>query len=65
MKKRNLTLGILSLAAAIILFALGFNAYGFELGNTTVRLYPSAFFALLAAVLLFRALVPKRSEADQ
>lgn len=61
MKKAVLVIGIISLAVAIVLFVMGFNAYGFEMGNTTVRLYPSAFFALLAAVLVFRALVQKGS----
>ena len=62
MNKTNLITGIASLVIAVVLFALGINAYGYELGNTTVRLYPSAFFALVAAVQIFRALVPKRSE---
>lgn len=65
MKKANLVLGIISLAVAIVLFFLGINTYGFEMGNTTVRLYPSAFFALLAAVLVFRYLVPKRSKSEE
>jgi hypothetical protein len=61
MNKTNLITGIISLIIAIALFAFGINAYGYELGSTTVRLYPSAFFGLVAAVQVFRAFIPKRS----
>jgi hypothetical protein len=61
MKKTNLVTGIISLVIAVILLVFGINAYGYEIGNTTVRLYPSAFFGLVAAVQLIRAFVPKRS----
>jgi hypothetical protein len=61
MNKTNLVTGIISLVIAVVLFAFGINAYGYELGNTTVRLYPSAFFALAAAIQILRAFVPKRS----
>jgi hypothetical protein len=61
MNKTNLITGIISLAIAIVLFTFGFNAYGYELGSTTVRLYPSAFFGLVAVVQVLRAFVPKRS----
>ena len=61
MNKNHLATGIISLVIAIVLFAFGANAYGYEVGNTTVRLYPSAFFILLAAVQILRAFLPKRS----
>jgi hypothetical protein len=61
MNKTNLVTGIISLVIAIVLFALGINAYGYEIGTTTVHLYPSAFFLLVAAVQILRAFVPKRS----
>lgn len=61
MNKTNLVTGIISLVIAIVLFLLGANAYGYEVGNRTINLYPSAFFALVAAVQIFRAFVPKRS----
>lgn len=62
MNKINLVTGIVSLVIAVVLFAFGINAYGYEFGSTTVRLYPSAFFLLVAVVQIFRALVPKRPE---
>lgn len=61
MKKTTLITGIVSLVIAILLFAFGINDYGYELGATTVRFFPSAFFALVGAVQLLRAFVPKRS----
>jgi hypothetical protein len=61
MNKTNLATGIISLVIAIVLFAFGANTYGYEIGNMTVHLYPSAFFTLIAAVQIFRAFVYKRS----
>lgn len=61
MNKTNLVTGIISLVIAIVLFVLGANTYGYEIGGMTINLYPSAFFTLVAAVQIFRAFVPKRS----
>lgn len=61
MNKTHLITGIISLVIAAGLFALGANAYGYEIGTMTIRLYPSAFFVLVAAVQTFRAFVPGRS----
>ncbi len=61
MNKANLVTGIISLVIAIALFVFGVNAYGVEMGTTTINLYPSAFFALIGVVQVFRAFVYKRS----
>ena len=61
MNKTNLVTGIISFIIAILLYVFGANAYGVEMGNTTINLYPSAFFALIGVVQVFRAFVYKRS----
>ena len=55
MKNTLLVAGFSSLVAAVILYALGYTNFIYEIGNGQMLLYPAAFFALLGLVLLYRA----------
>lgn len=64
MQKTLLIAGFSSLGLAVILYALGYTNFIYEVGNRQALLYPAAFFALLGLVLLYGAVRSALRAAD-
>ena len=64
MQKTLMSAGFLSLILAVILYALGYTNFIYEVGNGQVLLYPAAFFTLLGLVLMYRAVRSALRTAD-
>ena len=64
MQKTLLIAGFSSLGLAVILYALGYTNFIYEVGNGQALIYPAAFFALLGLVFMYRAVSSALRAAD-